>query len=100
MAAFRYLVILLLGTTLALAQEGGAVVPLLNAKCIDGKPVDPQLESVLVRVDDVTYGVRVSSRENAEAIRKMRPEAALRAVVAFNDQEVAGRIVKPGKTGK
>lgn len=97
MAAFRFLAILLLGTTLVLAQEGGAVVSLQNTKCIDGKPVDPLLESVLVRVDGVTYGVRVSSRENAEAIRKMRPEAALRAVVAFNDADVAARIVKPAK---
>jgi hypothetical protein len=41
----------------------------------------------------VTYAIRVSSRENAEAIRKMKPGEALRAVVAFN-RDVAERLPK------
>lgn len=80
-------------TALIAADPPEGVVALMNSRCIDGQPVDARLEPVLVRVSETTYAIRVSSRENAEAIRKMRPEAALRAVIAFNDRSVSDRVV-------
>jgi hypothetical protein len=92
----------LLGILLAVAccfaplvgEEASGPIQLHNARCIDGQKVDAALDPVLVRVDNVTYAIRVSSRENAEAIRKMKPGEALRAVVAFN-RELADRLPKP-----
>ncbi len=98
MNALRIVLVSLIAVTVVLAQDApGGIIPLLNARCIDGQPVDSRLETVLVRVQETTYAIRVSSRENAEAIRKMRPEAALRAVIAFNDRSVSDRVVNMAK---
>ena len=72
--------------TCAVAAEGAASTPvvLANTKCIDGQAVDAKIEPVIIRVGGKSYSVRVASQENAEAIRKMDPAAALKAIVAFN----------------
>lgn len=95
MLALRPLAVLLLASTALIAAEANSrPVPLENQRCIDGQPVNIAIDPALVRLGDQTYIIRVSSRENAEAIRKMRPEAALRAVVAFN-RELADRVNFP-----
>lgn len=99
MNALRTVLISVIAIAVMVAQEAPeGIIPLMNARCIDGQPVDARLETVLVRVHETTYAIRVSSRENAEAIRKMRPEAALRAVIAFNDRSVSDRVVNTAKT--
>lgn len=98
MNALRTMLVSMIAMAVVMAQDAPeGIIPLLNARCIDGQPVDSRLESVLVRVRETTYAIRVSSRENAEAIRKMRPEAALRAVIAFNDRAVSDRVVNTAK---
>lgn len=83
-------------TTAAIGAETGAPVALSNTKCIDGQPIDATLEPVVIRVGGQAYSVRVASKENAEAIRKMEPAAALKAIVAFN-RDLADQVQIPPK---
>lgn len=96
MSAVRIVMILCCLVTMAAAQD---TIALGNKRCIDGRPVDAGLDPVSIRVGDQTYSIRVASQENAEAIRKMRPEAALRAVVGFN-RELSDRVNLPSETPK
>jgi len=83
----------------ATAADGANADPaivLSNAKCIDGQPINPALDPVTIRIGGKTYTVKVASKENAEAIRKMDPTAALKAIVAFN-QDLAGKVEIPAK---
>ncbi|MBA3686895.1 MAG: hypothetical protein H0W72_16880 [Planctomycetes bacterium] len=66
------------------AAESAAIVALRNVLSIDGQGVDPNLAPVVVTYGDRCFAIGASSRETAEAIRKMRPEAALRAIVAYD----------------
>jgi hypothetical protein len=95
MPAMLRLIGLVLATaiTCASAAEGAPEVPIIlsNAKCVDGQPVNAALDPVIIHVNGKAYSVRVASKENAEAIRKMDPAAALKAILAFN-RELADKI--------
>lgn len=101
MPALLRLIALVLVTAIACATaaDGGpteAPIPLNNAKCVDGQAVNQGLEPVVIRVGGKAYSVRVASKENAEAIRKMDPAAALKAIVAFN-RDLADKVQIPAK---
>lgn len=96
----RLIALVLVATiTCAVAADGDAPeapIALNNAKCVDGQPVNAGLEPVIIRVGGKAYLVRVASKENAEAIRKMDPAAALKAIVAFN-RDLADKVQLPAK---
>jgi hypothetical protein len=90
-----FITVALMASSMLMAEEAaGKTVKLDNHRCIDGQPVDPKLDPVLVKLGDTAYFIHVASKENAEAVRKMKPDAALRAVVAFN-RELANQVVLP-----
>lgn len=88
--------VLALAAVTAPAAEAAAeeAVKLANARCLDGRAVDPRLEPVVIRWGGKTWSVNVASRENADALRKMAPVEALRAVVATN-RDLAGQVPLP-----
>ena len=93
------MVVLIAATACATAADGAsadAAVALNNTKCVDGQPINPALDPVTIRIGGKTYTVKVASKENAEAIRKMDPAAAMKAIVAFN-HELAGKVEIPAK---
>ena len=83
-------------TSAADGNTADTAIVLSNAKCIDGQPINPTLDPVTIRIGGKTYTVKVASKENAEAIRKMDPAAAMKAIVAFN-HELAGKVEIPAK---
>lgn len=95
----RHLTGLLLALALVVplaAADAAPEVPvrLANARCLDGRPVDPRLEPVVIHHQGRAYSVGVASRENADALRKMAPAEALRAIVATN-RELSGQVPLP-----
>lgn len=88
MVIIRALLILAILAAAIAAQDA---VALNNARCIDGRAIDASIDPVTIRLGEKVYTVRVASKENAEAIRKMRPEEALKAIVAFN-RDLADRV--------
>ena len=83
-------------TSAADRTTADAAIVLSNTKCVDGQPINPALDPVTIRIGGKTYTVKVASKENAEAIRKMDPAAAMKAIVAFN-HELAGKVEIPAK---
>jgi hypothetical protein len=75
----------------AAAVPDAATIVLDNRISIDGAPIDPKLEPVMVTHAGKTYAIRPSSPETADAIRKMKPEEALKAIIVFN-RELQTRI--------
>jgi hypothetical protein len=87
MAILRRLVLLLAFIAPALIAADAAresPIQVKNDLCIDGKPVDSRLEPVIIRWGGRAFAVRVSSPERAEALRKMSPGEALKAIIATN----------------
>jgi hypothetical protein len=85
------LLVLVPTASAASAEPDPAIVILDNRISVDGAKADPGLDPVLVTHAGTTYAIRPSSPETADAIRKMKPEAALKAVVVFN-RELQPRI--------
>ena len=56
----------------------------LNATCCCGKPVDAKVEAVSIKVGDADKKIAVCSKECAEAVKKMDPKEAWKAVEAHN----------------
>lgn len=94
--ALRLIALVLVAALSAAGAAESDPVVLTNAKCVDGQPVNAALEPVVIRVGGKSYQVRVASKENAEAIRKMDPVAALKAIVAFN-RDLANQVQLPAK---
>ena len=66
----------------AFSEEAKAAVT--NANCCCGKPVDAKVEAVAVKVGDAETKISVCSKECAEAVKKMDPKEAVKAVEAHN----------------
>ena len=64
------------------AKPGAA--PALNANCCCGKPVDAKIDPVTIEVGETHHKIAVCSKECAEAVKKMDPAAAWKAVEAHN----------------
>ena len=64
-------------------EEGGKAVA-LNANCCCGKPVDAKIDPVTIKLGDGEKKIAVCSKECAEAVKKMKPEDAWKAVEAHN----------------
>ncbi len=62
------------------AEAAAAPAKAMNANCCCGKPVDAKIEAV--KVGDSMVGV--CSKECAEAVKKMDPKEAMKAVEAHN----------------
>jgi len=73
------------------------VTMLDNRIAVDGSPVDPGQAPVLIRYGERTYSIKVSSPETADAMRKMKPLEALRAVLAFNRDLASTIDLDPAK---
>ena len=66
----------------AFSEEAKAAAT--NANCCCGKPVDAKVEAVTVKVGDAEHKISVCSKECAEAVKKMDPKEAVKAVEAHN----------------
>ncbi len=94
MAGVRHLIAAVLLLCALATLQAAESVRLDNQRCIDGQKVDPSLASVTITVDGTQYVVRVASRDNATAIAKMDPVAALKAILAYN-RDLADRVALP-----
>lgn len=63
----------------------------LNATCCCGKPADAKVEAVSVKVGEADKKIAVCSKECAEAVRKMDPKAAVKAVQDHNKKDEAAK---------
>ena len=92
-ALLSVLVLMALLPSAAAAQSGSdaAIIVLDNRISVDGVKIDPALDPVLVTHAGKTYAIRPSSPETADAIRKMKPGEALKAVIVFN-RELQDRV--------
>lgn len=68
----------------ASSTPAGTTIVLDNRISVDGAKVDPRLDPVIIHHAGKTYAVRASSPDTADAIRKMKPEEALKAIIVFN----------------
>jgi len=66
------------------AAEGTAAVAKLNETCVCGKPVDAKVEAVNVKVGEMEHKVATCSTDCAEAVKKMDPKEAWKAVEGHN----------------
>lgn len=63
----------------------------LNQTCVCGKAADASVEAATIKVGDADKKIAVCSKECSEAVKKMDPKEAWKAVEAHNK---AGASVK------
>lgn len=68
----------------AFGEDAKPAAESLNAMCCCGKPVDAKVEPVSIKVGDADKKIAVCSKECAEAVKKMDPKEAWKAVEAHN----------------
>jgi hypothetical protein len=73
------------------AEGAAAVAEKTNANCVCGHAADAKVEAVSVKVGEADKKIAVCSKECAEAVKKMDPKEAWKAVEAHNK---AGATVK------
>jgi hypothetical protein len=68
----------------AFGEDAKPAAEALNATCCCGKPVDATIAPVSIKVGDSDKKIAVCSKECAEAVKKMDPKEAWKAVEAHN----------------
>lgn len=86
---------LLLAAVAAFAFTGAVFAedkaPAAAANCLCGKPAAAAVDAVSVKVGEAEHKLAVCSKECAEAVKKMKPEEAVKAAEAHNKKAEAAK---------